>query len=108
SEKKRARRKSAGRALRALQGIQKLIKPEINFDGNHNRDRGLSVFHLRLEPVFANRIERLLIEAHAQRPDHASIWIKHTPGYLARRASSENSASTLLSATGADMPPPTR
>src|SRR5579863_7294192 len=33
--------------------------------------------------------------------------MRQTPWYLARRASSENSASTLFSAPGAEMPPPT-
>ena len=77
-------------------------------------------FMRRLEFVLPHRLERFFVQTHSQGPNNAagsadcpvhqrSVMIEATsPWYLARRASSQNSASGVLMAIGAEMPPPTR
>ena len=72
---------------------------------------GLPSFMRWLELVFANRSRALLIQPHAERTHNARVLrialriddqtrSGRQPWYLALRASSENSASTLFRATG--------
>src|SRR6266700_286316 len=50
-----------------------LIEPEVDGDGDHNRNWSSAIFEGRLELVFPDRLQRLLVEPHAQRANHARI-----------------------------------
>src|ERR1700745_2761782 len=53
----------------------RLVEAEVDLDAHHHRNR-LPLFHRRLELVLPDRLERLLIQSHAQRAGHARIlWI---------------------------------